>query len=164
MNRTVIAVLAIASICVGVAVARPRGIGLGLTGGDPAGLSAKIWTGPHVALDAGFGYSYWQYGQAAHAHGDVLWHTSSLTDSAANGYLPLYVGLGARVKLPDESHDYPDLRAGLRIPFGVEYVFAGSPLGLFFELVPTFDLTPAIGLSGNGVAGFRYYFGGLTAD
>jgi hypothetical protein len=169
MNRRVLTALAIAGICIGVAVARPQGIGLGLMAGEPSGFSAKVWTGPHVALDAGLGYSYWwpdKYGRSLQVHGDVLWHTSSLTQSSADGYLPLYIGLGARVMLANVygEHDYP-LRAGLRIPFGLEYVCASVPVGLFFELVPIFDLTPdARGFGGNSAIGFRYYFSGSSED
>jgi hypothetical protein len=158
--------LAIAGICIGVAVAHPQGLGLGLMAGEPSGFSAKVWTGPHVALDAGLGYSYVWYGEALQIHGDVLWHTSSLLQSSQDGYLPLYIGLGARVKLANEyeHQDYP-LRAGLRIPFGLEYVFASVPIGLFLELVPVIDLTPdARGFGGNSAVGFRYYFSGSSED
>jgi hypothetical protein len=167
MNRTILTTLAIASICIGVAVARPQGIGLGLMGGNPSGLSLKVWTGPRVALDAGLGYSYWwDGGSAVQVHGDVLWHSSSLTQSA-DGYLPLYIGLGARVKLADNNH-YPDTRIGIRVPFGLEYVFTAVPIGLFLELVPTFDLAgvPAdrARFEPNSSIGFRYYFSGSSED
>lgn len=158
MKRTIVTALAFASILAGIAGAQHPGIGLGLMAGEPSGFSAKVWIGPRVALDAGLGYSYWWHGQSAQIHGDVLFHSASLTQPA-NGYLPLYVGVGARVKLADEAHNYPDLRAGLRIPFGLEYVFASVPIGLFFELVPIFDLLPGTGFSGNSAIGFRYYFG-----
>jgi hypothetical protein len=163
MNRKILTVLAIGSICIGIAAAHPQGIGLGLMGGDPSGLSAKVWTGPHVALDAGLGYSVWS-GNAIQVHGDVLWHTNSMLQSSADGYLPLYIGLGARVKLTDNSHDYT--RIGVRIPFGLEYVFSAVPIGLFLELVPTFDLAPSghRGFGGNSSAGFRYYFSGSSED
>ena len=162
MNRRVVAALAIAGICIGVAIARPQGIGLGLMGGNPSGLSLKAWTGPSVALDAGLGYTLW-YGQALSFHGDVLWHTKSLLQSSDDGFLPLYIGVGARVVMGD-NHDYPNMRIGLRVPFGLEYVFASVPIGLFVEVVPTFDVTGvprSRSLFGpQGSIGFRYYFGG----
>ncbi len=164
LNHKILTALAIASICVGIAVARPDGLGLGLMAGNPSGLSLKVWTGPHVALDAGLGYTLW-YGQALSFHGDVLWHTNSLTQSP-DGYLPLYIGLGARVVMAN-APDYPDTRIGVRVPFGLEYVFASVPIGLFFEVVPTFDLTgyPAGKLFGQQAsAGFRYYFSGSSQD
>ena len=162
MKRTVLTALAIASICVGIATARPQGLGLGLMGGNPSGLSLKVWTGPHVALDAGLGYTLW-YGQALSFHGDVLWHTNSLIQSG-DGYLPLYIGLGARAVLGD-NHNYPDTRVGIRVPFGLEYVFNSVPIGLFLELVPTFDLVgyPESKFFGQqGSVGFRYYFNGSS--
>ena len=168
MNRTaVMTALVITVFCIGVAAARPQGLGLGLMGGNPSGLSLKVWTGPHIALDAGLGYSTW-YGHALTFHGDVLWHTNSLLQSSQDGYLPLYIGLGARVAMADESHHYPDMRVGLRVPFGLEYVFASVPIGLFLELVPTFDLTGVPESKGffgpQGSIGFRYYFGGSAQD
>lgn len=158
MGPKLIAAILIAGLCISVAVAQPSGVGLGLIMGEPTGLSLKVWTTSHVALDAAVGYSWWRYGQTLQVHGDVLWHSHSLTQSA-DGYLPLYIGIGARLKLADEPHDYPDLRVGLRIPFGLEYVFARVPVGLFLELVPIFDLTPENDWGGNGAIGFRYYFG-----
>jgi hypothetical protein len=167
MKRTIVTALAIAAICISVAAAQPQGLGLGLMGGNPSGLSLKVWTGPHVALDAGLGYSLW-YGQALSFHGDVLWHTNSLLQSSADGYLPLYIGIGARVAMADASHSYPNTRIGIRVPFGLEYVFASVPIGLFAEVVPTFDLygVPAEhGFFGpQGSVGFRYYFGGFSAN
>jgi hypothetical protein len=162
MNRIVLTAFVIVGLCLGVAVARPQGFGLGLMGGNPSGLSAKVWTGGNIALDAGLGYSVWS-GQALHFHGDVLWHTNSLIQSG-DGYLPLYIGVGARVGMA--ADDYPDTRIGIRVPFGLEYVFASVPVGLFLEVVPTFDLAgvpPNKGFFGpQGSVGFRYYFGGST--
>jgi len=159
MNRRIPTVLAIVSLCMGVAAARPQGVGLGLMGGDPSGFSLKVWTGYRTALDAGLGYSYLRYGTAPALHADALWHTQSVV-SDVDGYLPFYIGVGGRIKFADEPRGYPDLRLGVRIPFGVEYVFPTFPLGLFFELVPVFDLTPWNEfLDYNSSIGFRYYFG-----
>jgi hypothetical protein len=158
--------LAMASICVGFAVAaHPDGLGLGLMLGEPNGLSAKVWTSHHVALDAGLGYSVLNYG-ALQIHGDILFHSHSLTQSA-DGYFPLYIGIGARVKLNGPNQTLNPLRAGLRVPFGMEYVFTGAPVGIFLELVPIFDLTPAPanGFNWNSAVGIRYYFsGGFSGD
>ena len=162
MNRRILAASAVAWLCVGTALARPQGIGLGLMGGNPSGLSLKAWTGSNVALDAGLGYTLW-YGQALSFHGDVLWHTNSLLQSSDDGFLPLYIGVGARVVMGNDR-DYPDMRIGLRVPFGLEYVFYTVPIGLFLEVVPKFDLTGVPhdhGFFGpQASVGFRYYFGG----
>lgn len=165
MNRKILTALVIACLGVGVAGARPQGFGLGLMGGNPSGLSAKVWTSPRIALDAGLGYSLWS-GRALHFHGDVLWHTNSLLQSSRDGYLPFYIGVGARVGMA--ADDYPDTRIGIRVPFGLEYVFASAPVGLFLEVVPTFDLAgvpPSKGFfSPQGSVGFRYYFSGHAGN
>ena len=166
MTRTLMIAMLSAVLCAGVAAAaHPQGIGFGLMAGEPTGFSAKIWTGRHIALDAGLGYSYWWYGQALQVHGDVLFHSRNLLQPA-DGYLPLYIGVGARVKMANSEgkHDYP-MRVGLRIPFGLEYVLARVPVGLFFELVPIFDFAPAANFGYfNSAVGFRYYFSGLSGD
>jgi len=155
--RRISIVLVFAGVCIGTATARPTGLGLGLMGGDPSGISLKVWTGGRVAFDAGLGYSYFRYGAAPHLHGDVLWHSRSLV-ADYDGYLPLYVGVGARLKLAD-APDFPGVRLGVRVPFGIEYVFAPVPIGLFLELVPVLDVTPPDGWFGyNSSIGFRYYF------
>jgi hypothetical protein len=156
--------LALASICVGfAAAAHPDGLGLGLMAGEPDGFSAKLWTSPHVALDAGLGYSWWDY-DALQIHGDVLFHTHNLIDRE-DGYLPFYIGVGARVKLANDAYPKPyPSRVGLRIPFGLEYVFTGAPVGIFFELVPILDLTGQTGFSWNSAVGIRYYFSSNNND
>ncbi len=88
----------------------------------------------------------------------MLWHSRSLIQSE-DGYLPFYIGIAARIKMADARRDYPDLRLGIRIPFGLEYVFTRVPVGLFLELVPIFDLSPETDWGGNSAIGFRYYFG-----
>ena len=162
MDRRIVVLLAAASLCVSIAAAaHPDGFGLGLMGGDPSGLSIKVWTGGRTAFDAGLGYSYFRYGQAMHVHGDLLWHTRNMLTDDDNGFLPFYIGVGARLKMADVGRGYPDTRLGVRIPFGVEYVFPAFPVGLFFELVPVFDLTPwNQWFDWNSSIGFRYYFSG----
>jgi hypothetical protein len=152
------AAILIAGLCTSMAVAAPNGLGLGLILGEPTGFSLKYWTRSQFAFDAALGYSFWRYGQAFQVHGDLLWHSRSLIQSE-NGFLPLYIGIGARLKMADESHDYPDMRVGVRIPFGLEYVFVRVPVGLFLELVPIIDVMPGTDWGGNSAIGFRYYFG-----
>lgn len=157
MKLKLIAAMLIVGLCMNVAVAAPSGLGLGLIIGEPTGLSAKVWTTSRIALDAALGYSWVRYGQAIHIHGDILWHSGSVIQSG-DGYLPLYLGVGVRVKMADDDNEYPDMRVGIRVPFGLEYVFARAPVGLFLELVPVIDLTPETDFGPNGAIGFRYYF------
>ncbi len=160
MNRRSVIALIAAGLCMSIAVAdHPNGFGLGLMGGDPSGISLKVYTGYRTAVDAGLGYSYIRYGAAPSIHADALWHTGSVVDED-DGYLPFYIGVGGRIKFADAGRGYPDMRLGDRIPFGVEYVFPVFPLGLFFELVPLFNLSPLNEWwDYSSSIGFRYYFG-----
>lgn len=158
MQRKAIVVAVLVVVLVGTVAARPSGLGVGLMGGEPAGFSFKQWTGPRTAIDGGLGWSYWRYGQAFQVHADFLWHTRPLIDPAY-GFFALYIGVGGRLKLADEARNYPDMRVGIRVPFGMEYVINPAPLGFFLEIVPVVDLIPGAGFGPNGAAGFRYYLG-----
>lgn len=149
------AVLA-AGLSMAVAAPEPGGIGLGLIGGEPTGLSAKVWAGSRVGFDAAVAWSVWRYA-ALHVHADVLLHTRNKVYEGI-GFLPLYAGVGGRVKLSSGSNP---LLVGLRVPFGAEYVLPFMPLGFFLEVVPVANVIPSIGLDWNGAAGFRYYFKSL---
>jgi hypothetical protein len=70
----------------------------------------------------------------------------------SKGRLPLYFGIGARLKLGDPT------RFGVRIPVGVSYIFEEASLDIFFELVPIFDLAPDTDFKVGWGIGIRYYF------
>ncbi|MCC5927318.1 MAG: hypothetical protein JJU41_12240 [Bacteroidetes bacterium] len=125
--------------------------GLGVILGEPTGISAKLYTGNGRALDFG---AAWSFGNNAsmHLHADYLIHRFDLI-SVDSGQLPLYYGIGARVRMADNA------QAGVRIPIGLSYYFPNDPLEIFFEIVPILDLAPKTSFSGNGGFGIRYYFG-----
>ena len=156
MRNSMIVALAIAAVGASVAVASPGGIGLGIMAGEPTGLSAKVYLGSHFAIDAAAAYSYLWHGSGAQVHADLLFHTGSLLPKLI-GFLPLYVGAGARIRLAN-GVDNP-MRVGVRIPVGAEYVFPIIPLGVFFEVAPILDVAPITGFTGNSALGVRYYFG-----
>ena len=156
MKNVLVVAIVIACIGTGVAAAAPGLLGLGVMAGEPTGFSAKLWLGNHVALDAAVAYSYLWHGAGVQMHGDLLFHTGSLLPAVA-GFLPLYAGVGARVRLANGA-DNPML-AGLRIPFGAEYVIPIIPIGVFLEVAPILDLTSGLSFNGNYSVGIRYYFG-----
>jgi hypothetical protein len=47
---------------------------------------------------------------------------------------------------------------GIRVPLGLEYLFASPSLGVFAEIVPIFDLSPKTAVDLNGAIGVRFYF------
>jgi len=153
VKQALLLAIVAASLSTVAAAPEPSGFGLGFIAGEPTGLSAKTWTGSRIAFDAAVAWSVYRYA-ALHVHADVLWHTRNMIRDDF-GFLPLYAGLGGRVKLSSGSNQ---LLIGARIPLGAEYVFPILPLGVFLEVVPIVDLIPATGFNWNSAAGIRYYF------
>lgn len=125
-------------------------LGLGVMLGEPTGISLKAWNNERSAFDLG---AAWSFGRndALHIHGDYLLH--SWLDGVESGDLAFYYGVGARLALSD-----PDARAGIRVPFGLNYIIPDSQVDLFVEAVPILNLTPSTDFDGNGALGIRYYF------
>jgi hypothetical protein len=157
MKRQIaIACLLASSFCTGVR-AQDHGIGIGIIVGEPTGLSAKAWTGGITAFDFAAAWSF-SHGSALHLHGDFLLHRFDLIQ-VDPGTLPLYYGIGARLKFRDESGgDNEDARFGMRIPVGLAYLFDDAPLDVFVEVVPLLDLAPDTEFTLNASIGIRYFF------
>jgi hypothetical protein len=83
----------------------------------------------------------------------VLWHKFDLS-SVPEGQLPVYLGVGGRVKFRDNEDD----RAGFRFPIGISYIFDDLPMDVFFEVVPIIDFTPSTRGSFNLALGARWWF------
>ena len=150
----VLAVVLVALAC-GTASAQGSGVGLGVIVGEPTGLSLKFWQSRTSAIDFGAAWSF-SDNSAFHLHGDVLFHKFDLIH-VDKGQLPFYFGIGARVKFVDTPDD--DVLVGLRIPLGLDYLFGGgTPLDVFFEVVPIVDLVPDTDASLNASVGLRYWF------
>jgi len=141
--------LVVMLVCSG-ASAQDRGLGLGVILGEPTGISGKLWTGKRTAID---GAVAWASGKnsALHLHVDYLFHNFDLF-KVEKGKLPLYYGIGVRVKLAN------DTRIGVRIPVGINYIFASAPLDIFLEVVPLLDLAPNTEFGLNIGLGARYFF------
>jgi hypothetical protein len=139
----------------GRATAQDSGFGLGVIIGEPTGLSMKFWQSRSTALDLAAAWSFIDE-TAFHLHGDFLWHKFDLIDVDA-GELPLYFGLGARVKFIDGSGD-DDVRVGIRFPVGLDYLFESVPFDAFVEVVPILDVAPESDVTLNASIGFRYWF------
>ena len=81
-------------------------------------------------------------------HSDYLWFRNDVF-KVEKGRLPLYYGLGARIKLEDKS------LVGARFPVGLQYFFKDESFTVFAEIVPILDLLPDSELSVNVAIGFR---------
>jgi len=139
--------------------AQDHGFGMGIILGEPTGLSAKAWTSNDNAFDFALAWSFNKYHHDNDYHNDgsvllqadYVWHFFNAI-SVSSGKLPIYVGVGARVVLADNPN------FGVRIPVGIDYLFANAPIDIFLELVPILDLSPSTDFGIGGGIGIRYWF------
>jgi len=141
------------------ASAQDEGFGIGVIIGEPTGLSLKKWVSRTAAIDGAIAWAF-DPNTSFHVHADYLIHDYDLVKPDV-GALPLYAGIGARLKFQDERrgrHRDSRTRTGVRIPLGMNYHFAQAPVDLFLEIVPILDLTPRTDVSLNAAIGARYFF------
>jgi hypothetical protein len=135
-------------------------LGLGVILGEPTGFSVKYWLDEEHAIDGAAAWSFWD-GDGFQLQGDYLWHNFDLLENpgGVNGKLPVYFGVGARLKFRDGEgrHDDDDTVFGIRAPFGISYLFDGEPFDLFAEVAPILDLAPDVELNVSLAVGMRFY-------
>lgn len=151
MFRSMFASIIVISFLAGGAAAQGT-FGLGIIVGEPTGVSAKLWMSERSAIDAAAAWSFSDEA-ALTLVADYLLHNFDLIN-VEKGQLPVYFGVGGRVKFESES------KVGIRIPVGLAYIFDGMPLDVFFEIVPLLDLVPDTEFDVNASIGIRYFFGG----
>ena len=125
--------------------------GAGVMFGEPSGITAKVWQGQRNAFDFGLAWSF-EHTNTMTMQADYLWHNYNII-KVDEGTMPIYYGVGGRVMVGNEGN------VGIRVPIGVNYLFAHDPLGLFFEVAPILDLAPSTNFDLNADVGIRYYFG-----
>jgi len=150
-----------------IALAKPvaaqdHGFGLGIVLGEPTGLSAKLWTSRINAFDFGFGVGLggdrikykgvYDNSGRVHFHMDYLWHSFNAISSTER--FPLYYGFGGRF---NTGGGY-DGSFGVRGVVGIAWLPRSTPIDVFFELVPVFQVTPLTGLGIDAGLGIRYFF------
>ncbi len=112
----------------------------------------KNWLSRDTALDIALAWSF-EGDNSFTIHGDYLTHRFHLI-SVRKGRLPVYFGLGGRIKF-----DGDDIKVGIRVPVGLNYLFENAPLDLFLEVVPRLELVPDTEVNLNAAVGIRYFFG-----
>ncbi len=132
-------------------VAQQSGFGLGVIVGEPTGVCGKYWLDGATAIDGGIAWAFKNEG-AVHLHGDYLFHKYDVFP-VDKGKLPLYYGIGGRIKFEEDDNKF-----GVRIPVGMNYLFANDPLDLFIEIVPILNLVPKTDLGFNAAIGIRFFF------
>jgi hypothetical protein len=146
MKKNLIYLIFIVIISASFIHSQNKGFGLGIIVGEPTGVSFKYWTGSNSAFDGAVAWSFID-GGALHIHADYILHSFNLIP-VGSGSLPFYYGIGARIKFLD------DAGIGVR----VAYLFSGTPIDIFLEIVPLLDLTPKTDFKINAAIGGRYFF------
>ena len=127
-----------------------RKVGIGFIVGEPTGLSGKYWLTRTEAMDFGAAWSFVDE-SSFHIHADYLVHDFSLF-TVDHGRMPLYYGIGGRLKFADQS------RLGVRGVIGLDFITDGAPVDVFAEIAPVLDLVPRTDFTLMGGVGVRIYF------
>lgn len=140
MKRT----LLILSFFVTVGIVPVAGdIGVGAILGSPTGISALL--NNKVALAAAWNIP----SERVHLHADVWLIRQRLVDP-----VDWYLGAGGKVQFASGNSD--DIRAGFRVPVGLQW-YALPRLELFGEIVPGMRLIPSTGFDLDGGVGIRFH-------
>ena len=143
-------VLALCLFTASYTKAQERGFGVGAILGEPIGASVKAWVSDTAAIDGAIAYANYD-DEGLSLHSDYLFHNFDLL-SAGSGRLPVYYGIGARVKFADSTH------VGFRGPIGVSYMLDTTPVDVFAEVAPILDFTPNWRVEWSAAIGARYWF------
>ena len=126
--------------------------GLGAIFGVPTGINAKYFLDDLNAIDAAVAWDL-SGDNDFHVHADYLFHTYSLI-TVEKGELPVFFGIGGRLKIRDDKED----EFGIRFPLGLAYVFADVPIDVFAEVAPILDVVHDTEFDLEGGIGARFYF------
>lgn len=162
MQKRIMTGVLLFMICATSQLNAAEGFGMGVIIGEPTGVSIKNWVSDRHAIDAAAAWSFSE-NDSFQLHADYLIHDFSLLrPEGLSGRMPVYVGLGARVKLEEDDNaggrNVDNDLVGLRIPVGVSYLFDDAAVDLFAELVPILDVAPDSDFDINAAIGARLYF------
>ncbi|MFC1692591.1 hypothetical protein ACFL1R_03700 [Candidatus Latescibacterota bacterium] len=156
--KKAITLAAVLSICLTlmspISQSNENRFGLGVITGEPTGISWKKWIDNDSAYDAAAAWSFTEQA-SIHIHADWLkhnWKFLKQKTDITSGELPLYYGVGGRVKIEDDSS------IGIRFVIGVSYIVENEPFDVFCEIAPIVDVIPETKLGGNIGLGVRIWF------
>ncbi len=155
MIRRAMTMVTIALMLIGfssTAIAEKGPFGLGIVAGEPTGINAKYFFDKKNAIDGTIGWSF-SGDNDFYISADYLYHIYSLI-KVSKGELPLYFGVGGRVIFRENRSD----KVGVRVPVGLDYLFADLPIDIFVEIVPVLELTPDTELDLEAGIGARFWF------
>jgi hypothetical protein len=128
-------------------------LGVGICVGEPMGMSFKYWFTKKNAVGIALG---WQGKEKTYFHVDYLTHNyESIPKGELSGEVSSYSGVGVS-RTADTGNS--KIICGIRVVFGINYLFKEMPVDIFAELAPTVITQPeTTGLLAASM-GVRYYF------
>jgi hypothetical protein len=129
--------------------AQGRGLGLGLTIGEPTGISVKGWVTNSGAIQIGIGYPSLSSTNGTAISADYLWHSHIFQSRES---FPLFYGIGGIFEV--SRTDIPGARGVL----GIAWWPHQSSLDVFLQIVPTFYFEPSSQFEFDFGFGVRYFF------
>ncbi len=148
-KKSVIFILIFILMVLGSITAAEKNLGLGVSLGEPTGITGKLFISDNSAVDATLSWSFIK--DKLYVHSDYLHHFYGIF-GADFPSLIAYTGIGGMIELKEN----PEI--GVRVPFGLSYTFPNTPIEVFFELGPVVLLAPETSGDLTGGVGARYYF------
>jgi hypothetical protein len=143
----------------------PKGhFAAGIVIGEPTGLTGKYMLESDRALDFGLAWSFQNFFLFWMDH---VWEWPALFGQSSDFVRRLtpYLGVGGVMLISTRTGNTvfgsaagSSVGVGVRIPFGLEYIFAKVPIGIYLEVAPGIGIIPGTyGFLFGGI-GARYYF------
>ena len=134
-------------------LANPKIFGLGVFLGQPTGFTVKYWLSPKGidALEFNLAYSFYKDNFFYFSTSYII-HFFDIIN-VNKDQVPILLGIGLVFQFNPNIFN-----VGLKIPFGISYIFSKYPIDLFFEINPIIMILPATIFSGEVYLGVRYYF------
>ena len=135
--------------------ASTKTVGLGLSLGEPTGLSGKVFIDADHAFAAGLSFSF--VDEHLHVHCDYLLHFRERLPQLDGGDWIPYVGIGGKFRVW-RNDGRGDDGLSVRIPIGIAVHLDKAPLDVFLEFVPGMRLLPETEPDLGAAIGLRWYF------
>ncbi len=132
---------------------------LGLSLGQPSGVTAKYNFSETVALDIGISYSFFWVHRGYYVHTDIV-HIFPRLLQIGKTHFPLYAGVGFGYLGIQGFQDFGHYLLSIRVPFGVFHRFPLNRTYIegFLEITPTVNILPIQSFTMAFRIGARYQF------
>lgn len=137
-----------------------EGVGFGIVGGDPNGVSIAWRPNDETAIQTAAGWSL-DAGMVK-VNTDYIVMLRDLTSPADELRMTVYAGGGARVRIAGEAsvQKHNESGIGARIPIGIRAVPRNKRLDFFIEVAPSMMLFPDTSAGLDFGLGVRIWTGG----